>query len=70
VQRPQKQKLATTSWRLATVAAALLASRLLAPAVSSAAAGVFDLCITLPEQSSEEAEAEAEVRAPRGTSCG
>ena len=39
------------------MAAALLASRLLAPAVSSAAVGVFDLCITLPEQSSEEAEA-------------
>jgi len=56
VQRPQKQKPAATSRRLAT--AALLASRLLAPAAgSAAAAGAFDLRITLPEQSSEEAEA-------------
>ncbi|TKW05512.1 hypothetical protein SEVIR_7G181100v4 [Setaria viridis] len=47
---------ATTSRRLATTAAALLASRLLAPA-ASIAAGAFDLRLTLPEQSSEEAEA-------------
>ncbi|PUZ48083.1 hypothetical protein GQ55_7G216800 [Panicum hallii var. hallii] len=58
VRQPQKQKPATTSRRLATTAAAaLVASRLLAPAASSAAAGAFDLRITLPEQSSEEAEA-------------
>ncbi|CAN6240196.1 unnamed protein product [Urochloa humidicola] len=51
-------KPATTSSRrlLAATAAALLASRVVAPAASVAAAG-FDLRLTLPEQSSEEAEA-------------
>ncbi|OEL29492.1 PsbQ-like protein 3, chloroplastic [Dichanthelium oligosanthes] len=61
--RQQPQKPSSTSRRLAMTAAsavlgtALLASWQLAPAASSAAAGAFDLRITLPEQSSEEAEA-------------
>ncbi|KAG2573447.1 psbQ-like protein 3, chloroplastic [Panicum virgatum] len=61
-----QQKPAATSRRLAAAsAAALVASRLLAPAASSAAAGAgaFDLRITLPEQSSEEAEAVVRVHA-------
>ncbi|RLM74037.1 hypothetical protein C2845_PM15G14840 [Panicum miliaceum] len=56
----QPQKPATTSRRLATTAAAaVIGAALLAPAASSASttAGAFDLRITLPEQSSEEAEA-------------
>lgn len=54
-QQSQRPGPATTSRRLAT-AAALLASQLLPP-VASSAAGAFELRLTLPEQSSEEAEA-------------
>ncbi|KAJ1271916.1 hypothetical protein BS78_06G162700 [Paspalum vaginatum] len=50
----------TTRRRLATAAGALLASQLLPPVVAgrgAGAAGAFDLRLTVPEQSGEEAEA-------------
>ncbi|KAL5216392.1 hypothetical protein ABZP36_007793 [Zizania latifolia] len=56
------QKPATGRRRLATASAALLASQLLPPA-APASAGAFDLRITVPEQSREEAEAVVKVHA-------
>lgn len=53
----QPRKPATTSRRLATTAAAAVVGAALLTPAASFAAGAFDLRLTLPEESSEEAEA-------------
>ncbi|WVZ86438.1 hypothetical protein U9M48_033217 [Paspalum notatum var. saurae] len=57
--KPRSQATTSSRRRLATAAGALLACQLLPPAVAGrgAAAGAFDLRLTVPEQSAEEAEA-------------
>lgn len=54
-QQPQEPIITSRSRRLAMFGTALMASHLLPPATGSA--GAFDLRLTVPEQSSEEAEA-------------